>query len=123
MIATLHAAYGAFEPESGVLRELALPAAVGFFRKRVETPGDIGRRRPGLLGVAEDAGIEHAENRRLLDNATIVAAMQPIEDVANDARILDQLAQVLAGTVLAGIEPQHLLDTGIDQEILQRARP
>ena len=38
------------------------------------------------------------------------------------ARLLDQLAQILAGALLAGGKPQHrILDAGGDQKILQRA--
>jgi hypothetical protein len=48
--------------------------------------------------------------------------VQPVEHGANGACVLDQPAQVLAGTVLPGIEFEHsLFETGCDQIVLERA--
>src|SRR6478609_11298008 len=53
-----HAAQGTFELETAPFSELADPAAVGFLGQRIEPACDVGRRRLGLLRVAEDSGIE-----------------------------------------------------------------
>ena len=48
--------------------------------------------------------------------------MQPGEHVADGARFLDQRAQVGAGALLAGGEPQHrVFEAGADQVVLERA--
>ena len=102
--------------------EPALPAALGLLRQRIEPLRDIGRRGRGLLRIAENVGVEHADDRRLLDDLAVVAAVQAAQHVADDARLLDQLAQVGAGALLAGRQPQHrVLEAGVDQVVLQRA--
>src|SRR5438093_13051193 len=58
----------------------------------------------------------------LFPYTTLFRSVQAAQHVADDWRILDQRAQVLARPVLARIEPQHgLLEAGVDQIILERA--
>ena len=117
----LDAAHGALEMKA-VLVERALPAALGLVLERVEPLGDVvGRGGPGFE-IVGDFGREHAGDCCLFDHLAVIAAVQPGEDVTDLARFLDQLEQVLAGTLLTGCQPQHrILDAGRDQVILERA--
>ena len=90
--------------------------------KRVEPLGDVGRGRRSLRRIAEDLGVEHAEDGGLLDDLAVVAAVDAGQHVADDARLLDQIVQVDAGALLAGGELEHrFLQAGADQVVLQRA--
>src|SRR5262249_56313902 len=83
--------------------------------------GDVLGGLHRLLRVAENVGGEPARDRRLLDHLAIVAAMQPVEHVADDARLLDQLPQILAGAMLARIQPKHrLFEAAGDEIVLER---
>src|SRR5262245_60623583 len=95
------APHGTLETEAFAFPELALPAALGFLGERVEPPRDVFRRLRGRLRVAKDRGRQHAGYRRLLDDLAIVAAVQPVQHIADDARLLDELLQVRAGAMLA----------------------
>ena len=66
----------ALEAKPLALPELAFPATLGLFRQDIQPPGDKGRRGFGFLRIAENIGIEHAENGRLLDDLAIVTAMR-----------------------------------------------
>src|SRR5215831_1166257 len=94
----LDAANSALEPEALALQERADPAALGFLGKRIEPPGNVGCGSGRLLGVAENARIEHPKNGGLLDHLPVIAAVQPGKDIADDPRLFDESAQVLAGS-------------------------
>src|SRR5207245_11569350 len=85
-------------------------------------PRDVFRGLHRLLPVAENVGSEHARDRRLLDHLAIVTAVQPVEYVADYARLLDQLSQILAGAMLARMQPKHRLLEAAGDEIV-RERP
>ena len=68
------------------------------------------------------SGLSTPGDRRLLDDLAVIAAVQPVQDVADRARVLDQLAQIGAGALLAGGKAQHrVLEAARDQIILERA--
>src|SRR6266404_593091 len=118
----LDAAHGALEQEAFAIDELALPAAIGLALEGVEALGDVGRGGRRLGGIAEDLGVEHAENSGLLDDLAVVAAVDAGEDVADDARLLDHIVQIDAGALLAGGQLEHrVLEAGGDEVILHRA--
>ena len=121
----LDAAQRCARTESRAFAELAVPAALGLVGQGIEPPGDIGRRGRRLLRIAENVAVEHAENRGLLDDLAIIAAVQSVQHIADGAGLLDQLAQIVAGAHLAGRQSQRrVLEAGVDQIILQRvARP
>ena len=98
----LDAAHGALEQEAFALDELALPAALGLAFEGVEPLGDVGRGGRSLRRIAEDLGVEHAEDGGLLDDLPVVAAVDAGQHVADDARLLDQIVQIDAGALLAG---------------------
>ena len=62
------AAHLALEAEAGRRREMPGPAALAFLGKPVEAPGDIGRGTLRLLGLGQDALVERAGDRHLLDD-------------------------------------------------------
>src|SRR4029077_17732576 len=67
-------------------------------------------------------GTEHAKDGRLFDDLAVVTAVKSIEKVADDARLIDHLAYIFAGALLAGGKAQHsLFDAGHDQKVFQRA--
>src|SRR5262249_52501262 len=105
----LDAAHGALQHEAFALEEAAGPAALRLLRQRIEAPGDVFGRLPTLFGVAENRLAKHAGDRRLLDGLAVVAAVQPVQDVAYHPGILDQFEQVGAGAFLAGAKPQNRL--------------
>ena len=110
------------EGETPVLTELTLPAALGLFGQRVEPRHDIGYRRGCFLRIGDDVGIEHAKYGSLLDHLPIITAVQPVKDVADLARLLDQLTQIGASALLAACQAQdRILQPGVDQVILERA--
>ena len=62
------------------------------------------------------------EDRGLLDDLAVIAAVQAAQQIADGARVLDQLAQIVAGAHFAGRQPQRrVFEAGVDQIILQRA--
>src|SRR5712691_8274577 len=100
---------------SSSLRCPKKPSAAGTAR-------DIGRRGGRLLRVAKDVLVEHAEDRGLLDDLAIVAAVQPADDAANDTGVIDQRSQIGPGALLAAREAEdRLFEAGRDQIILERA--
>src|SRR5262249_19237571 len=114
------AAHGALEAEAFFL-EFSPPAALRLFRQRIEAPRDVFGRLHRLLRVAENVGGEHARDRRLLDHLAIVAAMQPVEHVADRARRTDQLSQTPPGAMLARKQPKHRLFEAVgDEMVLER---
>src|SRR5262249_43958603 len=118
----LDAAYGALELEFLALGEFTLPAALKLFRQDVEAPCDVGSGCSRVLWIAENPGIEHAENGRLFDDLPVVTAVQSGEHVANDAAVLDQRPQIHSRAVLARIEPQHrVFEPGLDEVVFERA--
>jgi len=66
---------------------------------RVEAPRDVGRRGRGLFRIAENGGVEHAENGGLLDDLAVIAAVDAGQHVADDAGLFDQIVQGDAGQV------------------------
>src|SRR5262245_52645422 len=96
----LDAAHGALEAEDFLLK-FAPPAALRLVRQRIEASRDAFGGLHRLLWLAYNLGRYSYPDRRLLDHLTIVAAMQPIEHVADRARLLDQLSQILTGAMLA----------------------
>ena len=67
-------------------------------------------------------GLSIAGNRRLLDHLAVIAAVQVVQDAADDARVFHQRQQVLAGAFRAGRRPEDaFVEAGGDQVILQRA--
>ena len=117
----LDAAHRAFEMEA-VLVERALPAALGFVFQRIEPLGDVVGGGCAFFGISGHTRAEHAGDRRLLDDLAVVAAVQPVENIADRACIFDQLAQIGAGALLAGGKAQNrILEAGRDQIVLERA--
>ena len=75
-----------------------------------------------VFGSPVDCRVEHAGDRRLLDHRAGIAGVQAVEQLADRARLLDELAQIGAGALLAGRKPQHrVLEAGGDQIVLERA--
>ena len=109
----------------GLLVEAAGPAALGLVGEDVEPARDVGGRLLAPLVVRQKLGIERAGDRRLLDDAAVVARMQAVEDLADLPRLVDDGAKVRPGALLAGGERQHrLVEPALDQIILERrARP
>ena len=88
-------------------------------RDDVEALRDIGRSLRRHFGVAEDRRIEHAEDRRLLDDLAVVARMQAVDQRAHGARLLDELLQIRAGAMIARMGGEHrVLDAGADEIFL-----
>jgi len=113
------ATHGALEMKA--VGECALPAALGFIRQRVEPTGNVSRRFLGDLLVFDDARTQNAGDGGLLDHLAAIAVMQTQKEVADDARVGDQLAQVVARALAAGMEPEHrFLEPDPDQVILER---
>ena len=108
-----------------LLAEAAGPAALRLVGEDVEAARDIGRRLLAALVVRQELGIERAGDRRLLDDAAVVARMQAVEDLADLPRLVDDGAEVRPGALLAVGERQHrLVEPALDQIILERrARP
>ena len=105
-----------------VFVERTLPAALGFVFQRVKPLGYVVRGGGTGLGIGGDLGCEHSGDRRLLDDLAVVAAVQPVEDVADRACVLNQLAQVGARALLAGGKAQNrIVESGRDQIVLKRA--
>ena len=98
-----------------------MPAALGLLRQRIEPFGDIGGRGLRLLAVLQHLGIEHAGDRRLLDDEARIAVMQAFEDRADLARGLDDVVQIAAAAAraVAGDE-DGVLEPFADQIILER---
>src|SRR5262249_40944398 len=99
-----------------------LPAALDLVGKHVEPPRNVFCGFHGVVRIAENVGTEHAGNGGLLDHLPVVATVQTAEQIANDARLLDQRPEILAGAVLAGVQPQHrVLQAAANEIILERA--
>ena len=96
----------ALEAKPLALPELALPATLRLFRKRIKATSDVLGGAYSLARIIKNVGGQHARNRRLLDHPAIVPAVQPAQDIADAARLLDQRSQVSAGAVLPGKQPQ-----------------
>jgi hypothetical protein len=104
------------------IRSKCNPAAFGFLGERVEAPRYIGRGVVGCGRIAGDARRQHAGDGGLLDDLAIVAAVQAVQQVANDARFLDHPLQVRSGAFGAVRSlDHHFIETGADQVILERA--
>src|SRR5262249_7925953 len=117
----LRAAQGPLEMES-LLVESPDPAAVGFLLQRIKAPGNVLRRRCCVFGVGGHTGMQDAGDRGLLDYLAIVAAVQSLQDIADGARLLDQVAEVAARALTAGGEAQsHRLDAGPDERTPESA--
>src|SRR5262249_60955171 len=72
--------------------------------------------------VGGHTGMQDAGDRGVLDYLAIVAAVQSLQDIADGARLLDQVAQVAARALIAGGEAQsRRLDARLDEIILERA--
>ena len=63
-------------------------------------PSMYSGRRPGLFRIVIDLPAKHTGDRRLLDHTPIIAAVQIVQDAADDTRILDQRQQVAAGAFI-----------------------
>src|SRR5262249_42543638 len=95
------AANGALEMEAVAFPELSLPAALGLLGERVEPPRHVSRRLFRFLRVAKDGGPEDPRDRGLLDYLAIVTAVQPVQHVTDDARLLHKRVQIRSGAMLA----------------------
>ena len=97
----LDAAHGALEEEALAFDEVSGPAALDFVGQRVETSGDVVGGGIGVVGIAGDILAQHAGDRRLLDHLAVIAAVQIVQDAADDPGVLDQRQQVAAGALVA----------------------
>ena len=79
----------AFELEANPFGEFPLPAALGLVRQHIEPARDVGRCGNRFLRIAEDIAVQDAENGGLLNDLSIVAAVQSAQHVANDSRFVD----------------------------------
>src|SRR5262245_31965212 len=119
---SLHTTQSARKAEAGLFAELAFPATFGFLGEGIKTFGDVRRRRFRLLRVAENLRTENAKDSRLFNDLPVVTTVESIEKVANDARLIDHLAQVFAGALFARGKAQHsLFNASGDQIIFKRA--
>ena len=94
---------------------------VRFPRDDVETPRHFGDDRRGPGGIADDIGIQRAGNGRLLYDGPVIAGMQVVEQRPQPQGVLDDFAQILAGSNLAAAEPQAGIVQALrDQIFLER---
>ena len=116
-----HAAQLAPEAQAALRQRLAVPAALGLLRQRVEPLGDIsggGLRVPCLL---QELRIERAGNRDLLDDEARIAAVQALQDRADLARRLNDVTQIPAAAACAvASDEQRILEPLADEIVFER---
>src|SRR5262245_37083317 len=115
-------AHRPFKTESLAFAKFPLPAALHLIGKDVEPARNVACCFGRVARIAENVRTEHAGNGGLLDHLPVVATVQAVEQVANDARLLDQRSEILAGAVLARMQPQHrVLQAAANEVVLERA--
>ena len=85
--------------ETFAFGETADPAALDLVGQRIEALGDVVGGGIGGGDVAGDLRAQHAGDRRLLDHLAVIAAVQIVQDAADDAGVLHQRQQVAAGAL------------------------
>ena len=91
----------AFEREALAFDELSAPASFDLVGQPVQTSFHVLCCRPGDFPDRCDILAKHTGDRRLLDHLAIIAAVQIVQDAANDPGVLDQRQQVAAGALIA----------------------